>query len=50
MKKYFCCLWRGIHFGNDENNFILFATKFKTKRSETKYKIWRYTNQTALKS
>ena len=40
-----------IHFGDDKTNSILFATKFKlNKTQKTKYKIWRYTNQTAFRS
>ena len=40
-----------IHFGDDKTKSILFETKFKIKKSQkTKYKIWRYTNQTAFQN
>ena len=40
-----------IHFGNDKTKSILFATKFKIKKvRKLKYKIWRYTDQTAFQS
>ena len=36
------------HFGDCKTKCIPFATKFKIKKmSKTKYKIWRYINQTA---
>ena len=40
---------QSIHFGDDKNRSILFATKFR-KGQKTKYKIWRYTNQTTFQS
>ena len=40
-----------IHFGDDKTKSILFATKFKIKKvRKLKYKIWRYTDQTAFQS